>query len=319
MKRFCSRVRDAIEWRWRGVCLWWFGRLARLGAGVHIHSRWPWPISKPWRRRRLSLYPIEGGLGDEIMCVPILSEIKRRNSSCEVTFHCRHPELFAGNPHIDRLEKMERDDYPVGHGLIYRNAKPPPRPLMAMMAECVGLRMEREEFVRPEIAGVSDVVRETLDGVSGGFVVVQPRAGHWTPNKQWPLVKWERVIRDLATDLDVIEIGEKSIFEESPARRFHDLTGRTSLVDLMCVFSRASLFAGLPSSGMHFAAMYDVPSVIVFSGYESPAGYNYPFAEMFHEPPECAPCWLTTECPYDLKCLKGIEPSEVATAIRRRF
>jgi len=176
---------------------------------------------------------------------------------------------------------------------------------------------EEDRFsVDIDVADVSGHVRDTVDGISGAFVAVQPRAGHWTPNKQWPIEQWREVIRELVEEVDVVELGGESVFEEPPGGRFHDLTGRTSLTDVSHIMSQAVVFAGLPSSGMHFAAMWGVPSVVVFSGYESPAGYDYPFFRVFHDPPECAPCWLTTPCPHDLKCLNGIKATEIAAAVR---
>ena len=316
MSRFVERLVTGLRWRRDAALQWLCGRAARIGPRFRIHAHWPWPLSKPWQRKRLSLYPIEGGVGDELMCLPILAEIKRRNPACEITFHCRNLELFEGNPHVDCLKKLERDRMPAGYGLIYRNAKPPPRPLMTLMAECVGLRLGRGVFRKPDLADVSGHVRDTVDGISGAFVAVQPRAGHWTPNKQWPIEQWREVIRELVEEVDVVELGGESVFEEPPGGRFHDLTGRTSLTDVSHIMSQAVAFAGLPSSGMHFAAMWGVPSVVVFSGYESPAGYEYPFFRVFHDPPECAPCWLTTPCPHDLKCLNGIKATEIAAAVR---
>ena len=316
MSRFVDRLVVGARWRREAALQWLHGRAARIGPRFHVHLRWPWPIRKPWQRKRLSLYPIEGGVGDELMCLPILAEIKRRNPACEITFYCRNLELFEGNPHVDCLKKLERDRMPAGYGLIYRNTKPPPRPLMTLMAECVGLPRVEVVFPRPALTGVSEGVREAIEGIRRPFVVIQPRSGKWTPNKQWPIDRWREVTSQLLDEFDVVEVGGESILSESPGAGFHGLAGRTSLMDVSYVMSRAAAFAGLPSSGMHFAAMWCLPSVVIFSGYESPSGYEYPFFRVFHDPPECAPCWLTTPCPHDLKCLEGIKAAEVTAAVR---
>jgi ADP-heptose:LPS heptosyltransferase len=66
---------------------------------------------------------------------------------------------------------------------------------------------------------------------------------------------------------------------------------------------------------MHFANAYRIPTVAILGGYEAPDAHNYPWAKRFFTPVECAPCWLTTPCPYDLKCLHAIRPEEVHRAV----
>jgi ADP-heptose:LPS heptosyltransferase len=317
MKRVLLRVKVAISWRWRGLLLRYFGKLARIGPRFHIHARWPWPIRKPWRRKRLRLYPIEGGLGDELMCSPILAEIKRRNPACEITFCSRFPSLFESNPHIDHLEKFRSGENEHGHGMIYRNAKPPPRPLMAMMAECVGLILEHEVFTQPDLHEVSPDLKQALAAIPEPQIVIQPKPGKWTPNKEWPADHWRELVGDLLDDYNVIEVGDESIFKDLESPRFYSFAEKTDLQEFAYIISKATLFIGAPSSGMHFARIFNVPASIIFGGYESPAGYRYEFENTFYNPVPCAPCWLTTPCPFDHKCLRGIESTRVIDGVRR--
>lgn len=316
MSRIWARIKLAISWRWRRFLLWFFGKLARVGPRFHIHARWPWPIRKPWRRERLHIYPIEGGLGDELMCSPILAEIKRRNPQCEITFCSRYPAMFEGNPHIDHLETLQLGVNDKGHGLIYRNAKPPPRPLMDMMAECVGLIMKRVVFTPPDLKNVSPDLKAAVDAIPEPRIVIQPKPGHWTPNKEWPVEHWRELIGNLLDDYNVIEVGEESVFKDLKSPRFHRFAGKTNLTEFACIISKATLFLGAPSSGMHFAGAFNIPASIVFGGYESPAGYRYKLKNTFYNPVPCAPCWLTTPCPFDHKCLRGIEPARVIDGVR---
>jgi ADP-heptose:LPS heptosyltransferase len=89
------------------------------------------------------------------------------------------------------------------------------------------------------------------------------------------------------------------------------------VADCAWIVAQGSVFVGPPSGGMHFANAYQVPSIIVFGGYEAPDGYDYPWVERFFTPVECAPCWLTTPCPYGWKCLHAIRPEQVFAAIRK--
>jgi ADP-heptose:LPS heptosyltransferase len=85
------------------------------------------------------------------------------------------------------------------------------------------------------------------------------------------------------------------------------------------MIGQADLFVGPPSSGMHLANSYRVPSVIIYGGYESPMSYNYPQSEALYNSVVCAPCWKTTECPYARECLHGITPKDVFERMAKRL
>ena len=122
----------------------------------------------------------------------------------------------------------------------------------------------------------------------------------------------------LVEHYDVVEVGTQTMFPGHQfGPRFHSVSGATTMPDFAWVVSQATVFVGPPSGGMHFANAYEIPSVILLGGYESPDVYDYPWAARFFTPVECAPCWLTTPCPYELKCLRAIRPEEVFRAVMK--
>ena len=98
--------------------------------------------------------------------------------------------------------------------------------------------------------------------------------------------------------------------------RFHSFAGATTLEEFAWIISQAAVFVGPSSGGMHLANAFQVRSVIIFGGYESPEGYQYPRTQAFDSAVSCAQCWLTTPCPYKLKCLTAIHPEDVFRAVR---
>lgn len=295
------------------------GRLRRWlvfrGSRGGIRWRWPWPLRKPWQRARLRLVSHGGGIGDELLCTPIFREIRRRNPRCHVTFLSRYPEIFRSNPHLDAVEQFFPASAAQAIYLKYTGVLPPPRPLLTMMAECVGLSLVSDQLERTEVEP-SPEVRARLAAIDGVRIVIQPQASRWTPNKQWPVESWKRLVALLVERFEVIEVGTQALLEEENfGPRFHSFAGATSMAEFGWVISQAAVFVGPPSGGMHFANAFQIPTVAILGGYEAPDGYNYPWAQRFFTPVECAPCWLTTPCPFDLKCLRAIRPEDVARAV----
>jgi len=292
----------------------WF---ALRGPGAAVRWRWPWPLRKPWRRARLRLCSHGGGIGDELMCTPVFREIRRLNPGCRITFYSRYPEIFARNPHLDKVERFSPDAAAGAIFLRYNVVIPPPRPLVTLMAECVGINMVTERL-EPPLVTASPEVRARLQSIPRPLVIIQPQTSQWTPNKQWPMPYWEKLVTLLVEHYDVVEVGTSPAF---PGRefgpRFHSFAGGTTMQDFAWIVSQATAFVGSVSGGMHFANAYEIPSVIVFGGYEAPDAIHYPLARHFYTPVDCAPCWLTTACPYGQKCLHAIQPEPVFQAVAK--
>ena len=314
-KTAAERFAAAVAWRWEKITVGVRGHFIRKGGASYIRWRWPWPMRKPWERAAIRLYSLGGGVGDELMCTPVFREIRRRNPACRITYLSRYPEMFRANPNIDEVEQYSTKGIRTAFQLSYLPILPPPRPLITLMAECVGLEMHSEQLDPPAVTPTAEI-REKIAAIAGPRIIVQPLASQWTPNKKWPAESWKALIEKLTERFEVIEVGTKTLFPEHGfGPRFHSFAGSTSLSDFVWIVSQGGVFVGPPSGGMHIANAFRVPSVIIFGGYESPAGYFYPFAEAFYSGVPCAPCWTTVPCPYDLKCLRMIPPEKVLRAV----
>jgi ADP-heptose:LPS heptosyltransferase len=311
------RIQQALLWRIPSSVRFIYRLRARMSGPAFIRLHWPWPLRKPWQRARLRLLSGGGGIGDELMCLPVFREIKRRNPACRITFVSRHPELFAGSRLMDEVVLLKKWENDHGIRLRYGPTFPPPRPLVTLMAECVGLVFEPESVELERLSLPQNVeLQATLDAIPRPRVVVQTLTSRWTPNKNWPASHWSELVRLLTAEFHVIEVGTESGLEPGDyGPRFHSFVGKTDVAGLAQIIGGADVFVGPVSGGMHLAAAAQVPSVIIFGGYESPAGHLYLRVVPFYNAVECAPCWLKDGCPYELKCMTGIPPRKVYEAV----
>jgi heptosyltransferase-2 len=190
--------------------------------------------------------------------------------------------------------------------------------------------------LEPEVhvsATVSAAAREQL--VAHGWdmtrplVVFAPGAAYGTA-KRWLLPYVARVVTDLvrqrrATCVMVGGRGDAGAAKEVLARvdadaRDHviDLTGHTSIEALAGVLAVSAACVANDSGAMHLAAAVGTPIVAVFGPtreYETaPLTRANRRAEVLTHQVWCRPCMLR-ECPIDHRCMKGIAPDRVYTAL----
>ncbi len=293
-------------------------RLAvRLGPRAHVLWRWPRPSRQPWRQARLKLWSPGRGIGDEVMCTAVFEAVRRRNPGCELVFVSRYPELFTGHPALSAVLPDNDSNRAGALPLVYAQVLPPPRPLTLLMAECAGLRLEAAALPSLPDPVVSAAFQQQVAALPRPLVVLQPQASQWTPNKDWPLARWNALARRLRAHATVVEIGAQPVLDAASGA--HCLAGRTSVPEFAHLLRAADLFLGPPSGGMHLAAAFRIPSLILYGGYEHPDGHRYPNVTAFYRPVRCAPCWLTTPCPVGRICLEQISEEAVLAAALERL
>jgi predicted lipopolysaccharide heptosyltransferase III len=131
----------------------------------------------------------------------------------------------------------------------------------------VDLRLDLPEHARAK-------ARELLHAahIDNDFVVVHP--GSARAEKFWEAERWAAVIAHAQTQLQtsVVMTAGKWRFEQEHIRRIKqragnaivDLSGKTDLLTLAAVISRARLLVTVDSAAMHLAATQRTPQVILF-------------------------------------------------------
>lgn len=273
--------------------------------------------ARPWERATLDLAR-SGGLGDVLMCTPIVREIKRRNPDCRVRFFTDYGILVDGLPQFDEVLPFSARRWTAFH-LEYRAPVPVGTHLAQAMASNIGMEIEDcrpDCIVRPEAAAL---VSGRLAAAGGRPIIAMQRiASRWTSNKQWPEANWRELARLLRRDAFLVEIGEPEA-TPSPVDADLDLRGATTLAELAAVVAAADLVIGPDSGPIHIAAGVGTPSITLYGGYLHPSHTRYDGNEPFYTSVHCAPCWLRDPCPYGMPCMTAITPQVVCDAALRRI
>jgi len=96
-----------------------------------------------------------------------------------------------------------------------------------------------------------------------------------------------------------------------------NLVGRTSLRDLIAIFAQCAVAFGPDSGPMHMAAAVGCPVVSLWGSTAPERSAPWGFAELaIRGEIPCHPCYLR-RCPIGGECMRRIDPSAVAHAVRQ--
>ena len=165
------------------------------------------------------------------------------------------------------------------------------------------------------------------------LVVVNPNASAKFPMRRMPIESFTELVRQLLEDPEVFVLipgvaSEKPDAEYICSRvaspRALDLTGQTTLNELLHLFDLAHVLVTNDSGPAHFAALTRI-HVVVFFGPEIPERYRplTTSADVVHTGYSCSPCigpfnQRLSPCNDNL-CLKTINVREVVALVRSRL
>jgi heptosyltransferase-2 len=94
-----------------------------------------------------------------------------------------------------------------------------------------------------------------------------------------------------------------------------DLTGQTSLEELIEQIRRVRVLLTNDTGTMHLADWLGIPLVAIFGSTEPRlTGPRSPKSTVLRHQVECSPCFLR-ECPLDFRCMRAVAPEEAANAM----
>jgi lipopolysaccharide heptosyltransferase II len=161
------------------------------------------------------------------------------------------------------------------------------------------------------------------------WIVLQPGA-RWL-NKRWPVEHFADLVRRLASDFAdlrfVILGGAADVLlgatlTQAVPGRCLDLTGRSSLPEMVEIIRAAVLMVTNDTGPMHVAAALGKPVVAVFGPTEPRRTGPYGQVERALQTPElpCVPC-LKEHCAFakPMECLRALTPARVYHEVVRRL
>ena len=164
---------------------------------------------------------------------------------------------------------------------------------------------ERSEFIVPRMS-TSEAGRHRVQQLVGAaaavpdgrrLIVINPNASALLPLRKWPLDRYAMLVERLLQDPRNVCVVTGSASEREEARfildrvksdRVVDLTGKTSLGELIDLFNVADVLVSNDSGPAQFASLTDVHS-FVFFGPETPARYG-PLSD------RCMPLYANYAC-----------------------
>jgi len=177
-----------------------------------------------------------------------------------------------------------------------------------------------------------DVLQKAQADVTRRVAVLAPGAAYGQA-KQWPPVRVAQLAARLVRERDMTCVMVGAGHDRDAARaidewlsinaadvrsRVVDLTGRTSLTELMGVLARADVVVSNDSGAMHVAAALGRPVVAMFGPTDERATRPVGAHEVLTASAFCRPCHLR-DCPIDHRCMKRISADVVFAAVSRQL
>jgi ADP-heptose:LPS heptosyltransferase len=249
------------------------------------------------------------------MCTPAMRTLKQANPRCRIHFYTDYPDLVRGLWYLDEISPA--DKRPLRSiSMTYEGELPTGCHLTTILGKRIGVRVKD---VMPDCYIEEKLVerfRATWQDLPRPHILVQRRAGFFTPNKNWMDDSWKALIRVLLETSTVIELGEDSNgHEHVTSPNYFDLRGRTNLKELVASIAAADILVAPVSGPVHIASAVRTPTVVILGGYEQPENTAYPGNKILYTRIGCSPCWLRAPCPIDRECLRRISPESVQRAI----
>jgi len=161
------------------------------------------------------------------------------------------------------------------------------------------------------------------------WIVLQPGA-RWV-NKRWPVEHFAQLVRMLSSDFADLRFAVLggaadaplgSMIAQAVPGRSLDLTGKSSLPEMVEIIRAAALMVTNDTGPMHVAAALGKPVVGLFGPTEPRRTGPYGQVEHALRMPElpCVPC-MKEHCAFaqPLECLRALGPARVYAEVVRRF
>lgn len=287
---------------------------------------------------KICIYRGCGGIGDIIMCTPLLQAIKETYPQCHLTFAIdtktggdTYYNIVKNNPYIDEIisaHTIKRDNYHLFKDissvcLQYENSGLPWINRIDIFANACGFKLKDpktyykiEDDERTWAKGLIDKI--TMNKRSS-YKLVMFHTASFDHKRSWPIHKYTELISYLnAKRNDVFYLVNdfqrlnpywdkmKNVYDISPYR----------LRELSAITEQMDCFVGPDSGPMHIAGTVGTPGVVMFGSVPPQSRINhYPsLIGITVKNLACLGC-MYKSCMFNLKCMTSLSAENVGEKV----
>ena len=223
--------------------------------------------------------------------------------------------LFA-----NEIIKTNRKQFDINRHVVKRNLE---------IAQYLGCKDMKPEFVLPDLS--SEYSQNIIDIINNldktkKTIVIAP-ATTWE-NKHWSVQGWIELINEFKKECNIIITAsekEKTLTSQILSKisdgNITDLSGMTSLADLVYIFKHSNLVISPDSGSAHIAWAAAQPSIITLF-FATSAKRTAPFGGKYYSisaKSACSPCMKKHCTQKTLKnnCINDIKPEEIINIVKK--
>jgi lipopolysaccharide heptosyltransferase II len=185
---------------------------------------------------------------------------------------------------------------------------------LSLVRQSAAQEIHQDDFEKPGLPELRAPAVPLSRELSPSSIAVAAGAAYG-PAKRWPVERYAAVINTLGRPALLLGAAGDEETSERLAKLlevpFQNLTGRTSLTELMALLLETSLLLSNDSGTMHLAAALRVPTLALFGSTEPLlTGPLHPCVQVLREHVPCSPCFLR-ECPIDFRCMRTLSTGQV--------
>lgn len=282
-----------------------------------------------------------GGIGDVLMCTPLLRQIKLDFPDVELTFgidmHSTsgnvYYELVKNAPFIDHVvdaRYVRQDDYDAvvdvsSVCIRYEHSGLPVLNRVEIFSRAAGLPRlidkrcwySTEEAERKWAQKIYEPYRNE------GKKIVVLHTASMEGKRCWPAEKYLQIVEQSIVDklpVQFVIIDFNRVFDKWEQYPNTYNASYTTLRQMAALIEASDFFIGPDSGPMHLAGAIGTPSVVTFGSIPPEARINfYPTHEGARlDSLACIGCWYKP-CPYNVRCMKELDFKIVYNKMRRRI
>jgi ADP-heptose:LPS heptosyltransferase len=260
---------------------------------------------------------------------------------------CYCPDLWQYNPYISPVRRGDGDvmEIDCANLRLLNHCNGQPRHYIEavhyLLWERLGKPVPLTRFA-PELHVCAEEAAAPPHGLVSPYWLIFAGGKRDLTTKWWPRANYQSVVDRLRGKVRLVQVGSASD-HHPPLRGVKNLVGRTTLRDLVRLVYHCQGVICPITSGMHLAAAFDKPCVVIAGGREPPHWEMYPGHQYLHTVGELAccargGCWRARVVPlkdgadsnrslcslpvrtngtFTARCMTLIEPPQVTTAVRR--